>query len=145
MLREILFKGKAVNTSEWVESMTIANGTIKRKKDDVFFEVDSKWIGIEKKTLCQYSGEKDKNNNKIFEGDLFKLGVEKHVFEVRFVYGCFMAFLDNKQYGLIGELKNMFIEITGNIHNVQECKSNDHNDDIRLIGQCFACGSNKLQ
>ena len=30
-MREILFKGKAINTEEWVESMTIAKGTIKRK------------------------------------------------------------------------------------------------------------------
>ena len=70
MKREILFKGKSVNTGEWVESMTIAKGTNKRKKDDVFMEIDeNKWIGIEPKSLSQFINQKDKNGKKIFEGD----------------------------------------------------------------------------
>jgi len=70
MKREILFKGKSVNTGEWVEGMTIAKGTIKRKKDDVFMEIyENKWIGIEPKTLSQFINQKDKNGKKIFEGD----------------------------------------------------------------------------
>lgn len=34
---EIKFRAKAVNTNEWVESLTVAKGTIKRKRDDWFF------------------------------------------------------------------------------------------------------------
>jgi hypothetical protein len=65
MKREILFKGKSINTGEWVESMTI-----KRKRDDIFMEIDeNKWIGIEPKSLSQFINQKDKNGKKVFEGD----------------------------------------------------------------------------
>ncbi|KAF0198856.1 MAG: hypothetical protein FD170_3976 [Bacteroidetes bacterium] len=66
--------------------------------------------------LMQYSCINDKKKQDIYEGDLFKLGSEKQVLEVRFEHGCFMAFHKGKSVGLIGELQVCFIDVIGNIY-----------------------------
>jgi len=68
MNRKILFTAKTINSGEWVESMTIANGTIKRKAHDLFMEIsENKWVGIIPDTLSQYIGIKNVFENSIVE------------------------------------------------------------------------------
>ena len=70
-MRMIKFRAKRVNGGEWVKSMTISYGTIKRKMYNVFFEVEpNKWVGVIPETVCQFSEITDKNGNSIFEHDL---------------------------------------------------------------------------
>ena len=124
-MREILFRAKSITSGKWIESMTIARGTIKRKMNDYFIEDNNgEWKGVYHETIGQYTGLKDKNSKMIFEGDLFKIGAEKETFEVVYESGCFLAYCNGKQYGLLGELMICFVEIIGNIHDNPELITN---------------------
>lgn len=47
-MRMIKFRAKRVNGGEWVKSMTISYGTIKRKMYNVFFEWEDIYDGWNK-------------------------------------------------------------------------------------------------
>lgn len=69
-----------------------------------------------------YTGLKDKNEKKIWEGDLISLS--KYIYEVRFEDGKFVGYHVNNDYGKWGDLHRLFDsdfkdcdwKVIGNIH-----------------------------
>ena len=71
MKREILFRAKTVDTGEWVKGYVV-------RRYGTWFVYESKNADtcrqnthvVDSDTICQYSGETDVNENKIYENDI---------------------------------------------------------------------------
>ena len=117
MKREISFRGKSKRTGEWVFGNLFDKDTKGRTHIGTTVRM---CFDIDPETVGQYTGIDDREGEKIFEGDIFKIGAEEGVFTVKFDYGCFLAYEDDVQVGILAELSTMFIKKIGNIYDNKE-------------------------
>lgn len=72
MKREILFRGKRVDTGEWVEGDLISNNVIVGgiiELNEEYFNTEF-WCVVDPETVGQFTGLFDKKGRKIFDGDV---------------------------------------------------------------------------
>lgn len=112
MNREILFRGKSLD-GYWFKSMTIRS----YKSDLYEFLSYWEWVTIEPETVGQYTGLKDTNGVKIFEGDI--AGLYGKNYKVEMIGAQWM--LSGYDYEIMSLwAHNSRVEVIGNIHDNPE-------------------------
>lgn len=101
MMREILFKAKRIDNGEWVYG-DLRN--YKSKKVGIYVNEIGMFI-VKPKTVCQYTGLKDINGIKVFEGDIFSIKENGEPYGI-IEYGSWNCGCCYDVYGFYGITKN---------------------------------------
>ena len=127
-MRDILFRGKAIDDGKWVYGSLICAGSfvaILQNEDDVhptdypyldsqLGTIDGKATPIDPSTIGQYIGLTDKNGKKIFEGDIV-VNKEGTPYEVAFIEE-YARFAFKRKGVVFGWFNPKSAEIIGNIY-----------------------------
>lgn len=136
-IREILFKGKRLDNGQWIEGYYMRHenrmpapigDTLKEGDVDhlILFDEFADWnmprgikyAHVYPSTVCQYTGLTDKNDKKIFEGDIIK-GKSEQLYTVE--YSDRIAGFVTRGTGVLSTPcmntgTMLYYEIIGNIH-----------------------------
>ena len=125
-MREIKFRGKRIDNSEWIYGFIWQKLNPHKETNEylqpVFMQTGvniDQWHEVDPSTVGQYTGRKDKNGKKIYEGDRVNGGIYNgsyYIGVVEFYKGEFGLSPEGKFAEGWCELTFPELEIIGNIH-----------------------------
>ena len=140
-MREILFRGKRIDNDE------MFRGNLLKLNKKTYLVPQNAWfewgkltaiVEIYPETLGQYTGLRDKNGKRIFEGDICKNTKTSEIVSVQW-HGTMAGYVWNKRKENnqnlfdFGELFRAYdkYEVIGNIHDNPELLRAPQNDEVR--------------
>lgn len=108
MNREILFRGKCVDSGEWIYGSHLKERTCDGVRHIIVTE-DGEYYLINPKTCGEYTGLTDKNGTKIFEGDILQISNNPKDI-VRVVFGKFPV-IDMETESAVDEVTGWYCDV----------------------------------
>jgi uncharacterized phage protein (TIGR01671 family) len=132
MNREILFRGKRKDNGEWAYGF-FSMQNLGHKFVPVILQFDTKSIipvDVIPETVGQYTGLKDKNGMKFFDGDIFRDSIGNIAVVEWEGEGRFLGMTIERERKILYINREPIVEVIGNIHdNPELCsKEGSHNE-----------------